>query len=126
MLNLPDANDANWGTGSLVHRAKNCTGQTPRVPLMTLDAYCQSMPRVDFMKIDVEGAEHLVLRGGKQMLMKHHPAIIVERNTESEHEVVAMLGELGYQITSITGRRLTLPIDPECPRDILATWKDKP
>src|SRR5690606_32648340 len=37
-----------------------------RVPMTTLDSYCRRMriPRIDVMKIDVEGAERAVLEGG--------------------------------------------------------------
>ena len=121
MMNLPTADDANWGTSSIMHRADNCTGTTAKVETTTLDEYCSNFGRIDFIKIDVEGAEHLVLRGGRKILAKHRPAIIFERNAESGPESVAILRELGYRITTIDGRSLSLPIDRHWPVDLLAT-----
>ncbi len=40
------------------------------VPITTLDDFCalKSIPRIDFLKIDTEGNELAVLRGGKRMI----------------------------------------------------------
>lgn len=50
------------------------------VPVTTLDAYCQSngIERIDLVKMDVEGAELLVLKGARQVLSKMRPVIIME------------------------------------------------
>jgi FkbM family methyltransferase len=49
-----------------------------RIPLKTGDAYCQDhrISQIDFLKIDVEGAEHLVLQGFEQMLRNSAISII--------------------------------------------------
>lgn len=51
------------------------TGRMPvvervRVPVVTLDQYCQQrgIERIDFLKVDVEGAEEKVINGAKQLL----------------------------------------------------------
>jgi FkbM family methyltransferase len=38
------------------------------------------LPACDLLKIDVEGAEHLVLEGGRATLARHRPAILCEIN----------------------------------------------
>ena len=43
---------------------------------MRLDDY--TFPRVDLVKIDVEGAEREVLEGAEETLKKHHPMVYVE------------------------------------------------
>lgn len=45
------------------------------VPALTLDAFCQSkkLPRVDFIKMDVEGAEVPALNGAKEIIQKYKP-----------------------------------------------------
>jgi FkbM family methyltransferase len=48
------------------------------VPCETLDRLMQDAPRVHFMKIDVEGAEEMVLRSGKGFLAEHGPTILFE------------------------------------------------
>jgi FkbM family methyltransferase len=42
------------------------------------DLIADGLPAPDLMKIDVEGAEHLVLRGAETCLEKHNPALILE------------------------------------------------
>lgn len=48
------------------------------VPVRTLDDICQSAVRLDLIKIDVEGAELNVLRGGVDTLAKHQPVLVFE------------------------------------------------
>lgn len=46
------------------------------VPVVTLDAYCQraGIRRLDLIKLDVEGAELLALKGAQAVLTKMRPA----------------------------------------------------
>lgn len=49
-----------------------------KVELKTLDEIIPSDIKIDFIKIDVEGGEFGVLKGGKQLLKKFKPTIIFE------------------------------------------------
>ena len=58
---------------------------------------------VDFMKVDVEGAELMVLRGAQNILERDHPKLLVEfqeLNTRQfgyePQEIIEFLKELGY------------------------------
>lgn len=48
------------------------------VTIKTLDSCLPEVERVDFLKVDVEGAELGVLRGGRTLLQTHRPLIIFE------------------------------------------------
>lgn len=48
------------------------------VPSQTLDALAQSLPAPDVLKIDAEGTEVGVLRGGLQLLRERRPVVLVE------------------------------------------------
>jgi FkbM family methyltransferase len=48
------------------------------VELHTLDEIIPSTIKIDFIKIDVEGAEFGVLKGAKNLLLKNKPAILFE------------------------------------------------
>jgi len=55
----------------------------------------------DIIKIDVEGAEDQVIKGGQQYLQRHSPIVIMEylsvkRNNESHKKAVSNLFSLGY------------------------------
>ena len=73
------------------------------VPVTTLDIYFQTRDIVPhFIKIDVEGHELSVLKGGKELLEHHHPVLLVE--IENRHllgmtclDVFSFVEDLGYQ-----------------------------
>jgi len=54
-----------------------------KVPLTTIDilAVELALPRVDFVKMDIEGAEKDALRGGAETIRKYHPRMAIA----SEH-----------------------------------------
>jgi hypothetical protein len=65
------------------------------VPATTLDNYCQEMnlSSLDFLKIDVEGAEEFVLRGGQQILRQSpHPIIMIELFEPSARQCGSSVG----------------------------------
>lgn len=49
-----------------------------RVQQLALDSLLDILPRVDFIKCDVEGAEMLVLIGAEELLTTRHPRILLE------------------------------------------------
>jgi len=51
----------------------------------------------DFIKIDIEGAEALVLRGANATLSQKRPAMIIETHgAEAEAECMLLLAKTGY------------------------------
>jgi FkbM family methyltransferase len=52
--------------------------ETIRVPMRTLDDSLPSGYVPHLMKLDVEGAEHLVLQGARRTLMTHRPIVLFE------------------------------------------------
>lgn len=70
------------GESGLRHR-KIYNAGTPeieelKVEVDTLDRQCGELNRVDFIKIDVEGAEIDCLKGGTELLARHRPFIGLE------------------------------------------------
>lgn len=51
------------------------------VEMVTIDSL--NLDSLDYIKIDVEGAESLVFLGGEQTIKKHHPVICFEHNHKS-------------------------------------------
>lgn len=73
------------------------------IPVYTLDAwYAETNPaRVDWMKLDVEGAEVNVLRGAESLIRDRRPRILVENHLFVRESIAAevrqVLEQLGYQ-----------------------------
>lgn len=75
-----------------------------KVPVTTLDeALAKRTKPVRLIKIDVEGAEHLVLRGMRQLIERDHPLLLIEVHTyalpafgSSAEKLREDLAELGY------------------------------
>jgi FkbM family methyltransferase len=70
-----------------------------RVPTLTFDAFAEraGLGRVDLMKLDVEGAEAMVLRGMERTLAERPPRLIV-CETMPESPAARMLASHGYSI----------------------------
>jgi FkbM family methyltransferase len=101
--------DTLCGTGSLVNATP--TGSEP-VSVITVqtakgDAYlAQSFPatRIHFMKIDVEGAEGLVLGGLSSTLEAHRPQVLLETHDvvgTTSDEALKILRDTGYTLKQI-------------------------
>ena len=70
----------------------------PRVSCFTLDRFT-NLPRLDFVKIDVEGMEAQVLRGGQQLLQKFKPILYVENDrVESSESLMHLIAGSGYRL----------------------------
>ena len=84
-----------------------------RIPTTTLD---QLIPecKPDLIKIDVEGAENRVIKGGMQALATFHSPIVMEyldttTSGGGHQEADALLRSLGYQPHAIDQNGLTIP-----------------
>ncbi|SDP50031.1 FkbM family methyltransferase [Phyllobacterium sp. OV277] len=89
--------DETTGTAPLFvphHEPKNATVVEPHfvanpligsiidVPVTTVDQLCKSYDRVDFIKIDAEGAEQRIFGAMEETIARHKPMIVVEFNVE--------------------------------------------
>lgn len=66
----------------------------------TLDNF--GLTDIDFLKIDVEGFEHTILKGGEQTIRREKPVIIIEQKPNNaerygrgQHEALALLKSWG-------------------------------
>lgn len=55
-------------------------GAVVKVPVTTLDRLGSACSRVDFIKIDAEGAEQVILEGMGETIARHKPMLVVEFN----------------------------------------------
>jgi FkbM family methyltransferase len=80
-----------------------------KVPIVSLDDFFNEQElNIDFIKIDVEGAELFVLKGATQLLKKFAPKLLIEIHGPFLHsfgytvsDLFKFLNELGYQSYNI-------------------------
>lgn len=86
-----------------------------RVKAMTIDSFVAEVapPAIRLIKIDAEGAEHLVLGGGMELIKAQKPTIICELLKGAETAAIeGMLQSLGYRFYSINDKDMTITERP--------------
>lgn len=114
-LHLPGEDD---GQASLRKHGVGSWAGAPRVSLhecrvSTLDEIAAAFTRLDFIKCDVEGAELLVVKGGRGTLARLRPLLWLEVNPAwtcafgyTPDQLVAELRALGYGTFFLAGERV--------------------
>mgnify|MGYP001767220648 CR=1 FL=1 len=72
---------------------------TQSVHMVTIDSL--SLPRVDLIKIDVEGMEEEVLAGAKDTICHHHPILLIEIIKSNRNAIQKFLSENDYTYAQI-------------------------
>ena len=87
------------------------------VQTVTIDSYCQErrIDRVDFIKIDVNGPELMVVRGAERVLRQHKPVLVCEFNNQTHSysgyqptDLIRHLQERGYDLFEFDSDRMDL------------------
>jgi len=83
------------------------------VDVITIDSLLNEVSHVDFVKIDVEGAEYKVLLGMQALIARDHPILTIELSDawlakvgSSARELIHFLTERGYAISWLDGDRI--------------------
>ena len=90
---------------------QNSAVESQSVEAVTLDEYVQKkgIAKVDFLKIDVEGAEASVLDGAMSVLSKHRPILLIELHGfgrfKDKHPAIITLRNHKYQVRSLGVRK---------------------
>jgi len=112
-------------TGTSFFKIKDITGQKVNVDVLPLDRFFaeKNWPRVDVIKIDIEGAEKIALEGMHD-LIKRNPwlKVIIELNSAfleiagtSPEGLLTLLSELGFNLIQVLYKDRKLY---EIPQDI--------
>lgn len=89
--------------------------ESETVEVSTLDHWMRTsaLKRVDFVKIDTEGADELVLRGATQTLQIHRPVVLFEQNPAaagsmglSPDGALKLLRTMNYTVFHYNGKGL--------------------
>lgn len=90
------------GPGSSVNEEKQCETAV-EIPTLSLDDYFleKKIPRIDFVKMDIEGAELDALKGAEELIKKYRPilAISIYHKPEDYYQIIEYINSLslGYR-----------------------------
>lgn len=128
----------NAATYSSLRRTHDFLSDEIHVPVTTLDEYSDSnrVKKVGLVKVDVEGGELLVFKGGLALLRRDHPIVVYEEFDRgyqhfgySARDVRDYLTDIGYQLFAIHAGNGAVPrlrligpeeIDPSGYQNVLA------
>ena len=76
------------------------------VPTVTLDMLLEKFNAPDFVKIDVEGAELMVIQGAEELITNCRPIFYIEVGANVSEEMLSLFRQKGYLATDFSGREL--------------------
>jgi FkbM family methyltransferase len=103
-------NVENQGMGSLVTHDNHVVTRSAEVPLSTLDAFVieNDLPTIDLIKVDIQGAELMFLRGAESVIRQKRPIMCMELSPgdlaasgADAPGLVRLIESLGYVVHSL-------------------------
>jgi FkbM family methyltransferase len=101
-----------------------------KTPVTTIDAFCaeRGIGKVDFIRMDIEGAELMALQGASHILDRDRPHVLIEihptmlaaRFGGTAEQVIELFTKRGYRMFALNGDRLEERFDVVTDRP----WKD--
>lgn len=88
------------------------TREKQYVPTLKLDSLLQTMPAPEFVKIDVEGAESMVIEGAEKILREIRPIFYIEIGESTADSVFGIFHQNNYQAYAPDGRALQARAGP--------------
>lgn len=116
------SNSFNKGTHSLVYNPIQHSQESIKIDAIPLSHFIleNDLNKIDFIKIDVEGAEYEVIKGMETSLIEYKPTLLVEINNEAQEthgktskslkEYICGFGYDCYEITE-NGKLIKSPLD---------------
>ncbi|MCB9876423.1 MAG: FkbM family methyltransferase [Planctomycetes bacterium] len=113
-------NPANSGNQSLLAANNSSCGESVTVAIDTLDGFLERHPPsrpIDLLKVDVEGAEGLVLRGARRALANPSVKVLMEFWPEGSRrfgvdpaQLLQELGEMGFALFEVGAKGVPVPM----------------
>jgi FkbM family methyltransferase len=115
-MTIPEPDCSNQGVGSL--DAPSTANDQPgakrvEIPALKLDDFVkkEGLTRLDFVKVDIQGAEPLFLAGGISTFNRFRPTLIMEVSPEDlarmgtdSQLLLAQVESLGYEVFTLSKR----------------------
>jgi hypothetical protein len=89
------------GYGHIIPGGRPEGGVTIAVRTTNIDTLCAKLDRVDFIKVDAEGAEGGIIEGMKETIARHRPTLLLELNVSRAYEIAEVYALLARSYRSI-------------------------
>lgn len=116
---------AEGNMGSAVKGASSRENNTVKIDAISLDDLIKeyNIPKIDFIKMDIEGSEEEVIKAMKHSLKKYNTSIIIEVHKNSTGQMTSVsiekdLKEIDFHYEYIQQLELKLPLLFACPKGI--------
>lgn len=99
------------GSSTVPEACARAPHESKRVRSLTLDSFIESnaISGVGLMKIDAEGAEHLIMKGARNVISTHLPDIICELLPAAKtDDIIVFFNSLGYKYYKISESSMKL------------------
>ena len=77
-----------------------------------------ALPRLDFIKCDIEGYEWHVMQEMRPVIEKYRPTVLIETGGENRPRIIALFEELGYRGYTLDNGT-EIPLTPQSGKDII-------
>ena len=118
-MSTPAADADNQGIGSIVNHDAARLPTNLTIQATTLDLFVreQAISRIDFIKLDIQGAEYFFLEGARETLRSHRPEIVMEVSPDdlralgkSSRGLLSLVESFDYRIFNLHAGKPTTPI----------------
>lgn len=97
-MGIPGADRYRHGLSRILSPEETqATRQTFEAEVRPPDALFAEVPRLDYVKCDVEGFEREILPAMQDLLQRHRPILQVEVKAENRSFIYEMMNQLGYE-----------------------------
>ncbi|MEQ8464852.1 FkbM family methyltransferase [Coleofasciculus sp. E1-EBD-02] len=109
-------------TCSYVYNYKTIETALPQsIKTVSLDSISSQLPKIDLIKMDIQGGEHLALVGAEKIIMRDRPTIVVEAvpKWETTNAVSEFLINHNYEIYGVNAQGKICELSSS---DIFVSW----
>ena len=118
-ITIYSGDDSNTGNSSIIKNEASHSA-SEEIQCINFDEEFSDLERIDFLKIDIEGAEYYALKGMIKSLEKFKPTILIEISDEiidkadySKKDLIVLLTNIGYQQYGLNESGEIIPVSDQ-------------
>lgn len=120
-ITIYSGDNSNTGNSSIIKNEASHSA-SEEIQCINFDEEFSDLKRINFLKMDIEGAEFYALKGMIKSLEKFKPTILIEISDEiiekadySKDDLIELLTNIGYQLFGLNEKGETISISEQDP-----------